>query len=73
MRIGRRCQRSSRTREVLISSREYRNRLVADVVTGKLDVRQMAAQLPDESLPDIGEHDADLSEDGDDAEEGAAA
>ena len=27
---------------------EYRNRLIADVVTGKLDVRGMAAQLPDE-------------------------
>jgi type I restriction enzyme S subunit len=28
--------------------REYRNRLVADVVTGKLDVREVAANLPDE-------------------------
>jgi type I restriction enzyme S subunit len=28
--------------------REYRTRLIADVVTGKLDVRQAAAQLPDE-------------------------
>ncbi len=30
--------------------REYRTRLVADVVTGKLDVREAAAQLPDEPL-----------------------
>jgi type I restriction enzyme S subunit len=30
--------------------REYRTRLVADVVTGKLDVRQAAAQLPDEPV-----------------------
>ena len=28
--------------------REYRTRLIADVVTGKLDVRESAAQLPDE-------------------------
>lgn len=27
--------------------REYRTRLVADVVTGKLDVREAAAKLPD--------------------------
>lgn len=31
--------------------REYRSRLVADVVTGKLDVRDAAAQLPDEAAP----------------------
>ncbi|MBK8246854.1 MAG: hypothetical protein IPK85_05580 [Gemmatimonadetes bacterium] len=29
--------------------REYRTRLVADVVTGKLDVREAAAELPDEA------------------------
>ncbi len=29
--------------------REYRTRLVADVVTGKLDVREAAASLPDEA------------------------
>ena len=28
---------------------EYRTRLIADVVTGKLDVRHIAAQLPDEA------------------------
>jgi type I restriction enzyme S subunit len=27
---------------------EYRTRLIADVVTGKLDVREAAAQLPDD-------------------------
>jgi type I restriction enzyme S subunit len=32
--------------------REYRTRLVADVVTGKLDVREEAALLPEEALPD---------------------
>jgi type I restriction enzyme S subunit len=34
--------------------REYRTRLVADVVTGKLDVREAAIRLPDdELLPDL--------------------
>jgi type I restriction enzyme S subunit len=34
--------------------REYRTRLVADVVTGKLDVREAAARLPNEELlPDL--------------------
>ena len=28
--------------------REYRTRLIADLVTGKLDVREAASQLPDE-------------------------
>jgi type I restriction enzyme S subunit len=30
---------------------EYRTRLIADVVTGKLDVREAAARLPDEADP----------------------
>jgi type I restriction enzyme S subunit len=29
--------------------REYRTRLIANVVTGKLDVRETAARLPDEA------------------------
>ena len=29
--------------------REYRTRLIADVVTGKLDVREAAANLPEET------------------------
>ncbi len=29
--------------------REFRTRLIADVVTGKLDVREAAARLPDEA------------------------
>ncbi len=32
--------------------REYRTRLVADVVTGKLDVREAAHNLPDEEMFD---------------------
>ena len=30
--------------------REYRTRLVADVVTGTLDVREAAARLPDDDI-----------------------
>ena len=30
---------------------EYRTLLIADVVTGKLDVREAAARLPDDSAP----------------------
>jgi type I restriction enzyme S subunit len=40
--------------------REYRTRFIADVVTGKLDVREAAAGLPDEALPDLAEDDAEL-------------
>jgi type I restriction enzyme S subunit len=35
--------------------REYRERLIADVVTGKVDVREVAAQLPEEP-----EHESDI-------------
>ena len=41
--------------------REYRVRLVADVVTGKLDVREAATHLPEEAAPGTLEDDADLS------------
>lgn len=39
----------SRTQNELSLVREYRTRLIADVVTGKLDVRDTAAGLPDET------------------------
>lgn len=39
-------QRAHREIELL---REYRTRLIADVVTGKLDVREAAARLPQEA------------------------
>jgi type I restriction enzyme S subunit len=42
--------------------REYRTRLVADVVTGKLDVREAPERLPDEARPDIIEDDPDLND-----------
>ncbi len=35
--------------------REYRTRLIADVVTGKLDVREVSARLPEETPPDTAE------------------
>jgi ABC-type branched-subunit amino acid transport system ATPase component len=37
-----------RARQEIVLLREYRTRLIADVVTGKLDVCEAAAQLPDE-------------------------
>ena len=48
--------------------REYRTRLVADVVTGKLDVREAAARLLDEAPLDTIEDDTDLTDDADIAE-----
>lgn len=43
---------------------EYRTRLVADVVTGKLDVREAAAKLPDEVLIELPDNDnVDVLED----------
>ena len=53
--------------------REYRTRLVADVVTGKLDVREAAARLPNETLPGTVKDDTDLSDESETADEKAAA
>ena len=39
----------TRARRQVELLREYRTRLIADVVTGKLDVRETAANLPDEA------------------------
>jgi type I restriction enzyme, S subunit len=52
--------------------REYRTRLVADVVTGKLDVRQASARLPEEAPPDIAEDNTNLSIDPEAADQEAA-
>jgi len=53
--------------------REYRTRLIADVVTGKLDVREAAARLPDAEAAPVDElENAELDESVDDlAEEDA--
>jgi type I restriction enzyme S subunit len=45
--------------------REYRTRLVADVVTGKLDVREAAARLPEEVAADTIEESEDSIEETD--------
>lgn len=63
---------SSLDREISLL-REYRIRLVADVVTGKLDVREAAARVPDEAQLDTVGDDADLSEEIEAADEEAAA
>ena len=52
--------------------REYRTRLVADVVTGKLDVREVATRLPDEALLETAEDAAELLDETDTADEEAA-
>ena len=49
--------------------REYRTRLVADVVTGKLDVREAAARLPDEAPLESVEDDTLLADELDTADE----
>jgi type I restriction enzyme, S subunit len=49
--------------------REYRARLVADVVTGKLDVREAAARLPEEAAPATVEESAEASEEAEPAEQ----
>ena len=48
------------TRREIELLEEYRTRLIADVVTGKLDVREAAANLPDVNLDDL----QPLAEDG---------
>ena len=42
----------ARTHRQIELIEEYRTRLIADVVTGKLDVREAAAGLPDEAADD---------------------
>jgi type I restriction enzyme S subunit len=47
------------TRREIALLREYRTRLISDVVTGKLDVREAAAKLPDKDPLGAGESLAD--------------
>ena len=57
------------TREIALI-REYRTRLITDVVTGKLDVREAAANLPDEAEDWEGLEEPDtLAENGEGAED----
>jgi type I restriction enzyme S subunit len=55
----------SRLTQEITLLREYRTRLIADIVTGKLDVREAATRLPDElePLPDTVENVDDTAED----------
>jgi type I restriction enzyme S subunit len=53
--------------------REYSTRLVADVVIGRLDVREAAARLPDEARPDTVDEPCDETDESELADEGAAA
>jgi type I restriction enzyme S subunit len=57
----------ARTEREIALMQEYRTRLTADLVTGKLDVREAAAKLPEEKAEEIVE--ADLSEDETELEE----
>jgi type I restriction enzyme S subunit len=49
---------------------EYRTRLIADVITGKLDVREAVASLPEESAVERGNMDEafNLDEEADDGD-----
>jgi type I restriction enzyme S subunit len=53
--------------------REYRTRLVADIVTGKLDVREAASRLPDEAPLETAADDIELTEEMETADEETAA
>lgn len=74
--LGRTCQgidkALTQVQEQLRTVQEYRTRLIADVVTGKLDVRGAAAKLPDEPEEPVA---ADLAEvlEGEEAEEALVA
>jgi len=60
------------TREIELL-REYRARLIGDVVTGKLDVREAVARLPEEAVFDIADEPADDTDEPELADEEAAA
>jgi type I restriction enzyme S subunit len=64
---------TSRLEREIALLREYQTRLVADVVTGKLDVREAAARLPDEAPLDTVEESADLGDEIEAADEEAGA
>ena len=66
----------ARARRQIELLQEYRTKLIADVVTGKLDVREAAAQLPDEAddqdqMEESGPLTDGIDEDTYDAEESA--
>jgi type I restriction enzyme S subunit len=64
------CSRLEREIELL---REYRTRLVADVVTGKLDVREAASRLPEDIEPATADDETDPEIDPEETEAEAVA
>jgi len=56
------CRAISRLEREIELLREYSTRAVADVVTGRLDVREAAARLPNEPTPEAADAPADLRE-----------
>jgi type I restriction enzyme S subunit len=71
-----------RTNREIDLIREYRTRLIADVVTGQIDVREAAASLPEIEIEeagallseaDEGDEAADLGDEGDESESADAA
>ncbi|MGE5482578.1 MAG: restriction endonuclease subunit S [Bacteroidota bacterium] len=56
------------TRQIALL-REYRTRLIADVVTGKLDVREVAARLPEETVEPEPPDETEMLEEGEEAED----
>jgi type I restriction enzyme S subunit len=52
--------------------REYRTRLIADVVTGNLDVREAATRLPEEAPVEPVKDDTDLGDETETADDEAA-
>ena len=48
---------------VILLLKEYRTRLISDVVTGKLDVREAAANLPEELKEELPEDQEQEEED----------
>ena len=60
----------ARAKSEIALIREYRTRLIADVVTGKLDVREAAERLPDETVEPESIGDSEALADGDENGEG---
>ncbi len=50
----------ARTEREITLMQEYRTRLTADIVTGKLDVREAAAKLPDSSIHNAQPEESDM-------------
>jgi type I restriction enzyme S subunit len=60
-----------RTEREIALLREYRTRLTADVVTGKVDVREAVKRLPAQAEEPLPVEDLDVPEDEDEIEEEA--